>query len=137
MTDYNTLLANPEIAGVYEIPEEGVDAIVAAAEANQHIVYRVDLRAARSREQMLQTVGEDLELPTWFGSNFDALMDCLCDFSWVPAPGYTIIMENCHNVYNVAAPDFNMMIDLFAEAANAWREEGKPFWCFVDLPSNV
>ncbi len=137
MNDYTTILANPELAGVFEIPEEGVDAIVAAAEANQHIVYRVDLRAARSRDQMLQAVGEGLELPTWFGSNFDALMDCLCDFSWVPAAGYTIIMENCHNIHSIAYPDFNMMIDLFAEAANAWREQDKPFWCFVDLPSNV
>ncbi|MBX9849815.1 MAG: barstar family protein [Rhodocyclaceae bacterium] len=137
MNDYTTILANPELAGVFEIPEEGIDAIIAAAEANQHVVYRVDLRAVRSRDQMLQTVGEGLELPTWFGSNFDALMDCLCDFSWVPASGYTIIMENCHNIHSIAYPDFNMMIDLFAEAANAWREQDKPFWCFVDLPSNV
>ncbi len=137
MNDYTETLANADIAGVFEIPEEGSDAIVAAAIANQHVVYRVDLRQARSREQMLNLIGEGLELPTWFGSNYDALMDCLCDFSWVPAPGYTIIMENCHNIYSLAPSEFNMLIDIFAEASNAWREQGKPFWCFVDLPSNL
>jgi RNAse (barnase) inhibitor barstar len=137
MNDYTEILANTDIAGVYEIPEAGVDAIIAAAEANKHIVYRADLRAARGREQMLKIVGEGLELPAWYGANFDALMDCICDMNWIPAPGYTIIIENCHNIHSLAYADFNMMIDVFAEAAKAWREEGKPFWCFVDLPANV
>lgn len=137
MTDYSDTLTNTEIAGVFEIPEGGIDALLAAAEANQYLVYRVDLRKARSREQMLQLVGEGLELPVWYGNNYDALMDCICDFNWVPSPGYVIVLENCHNIHNLAAPDFNMMIDVFAEAANAWREEGKPFWCFVDMPANV
>jgi RNAse (barnase) inhibitor barstar len=137
MNDYTETLANPEIAGVYEIPEGGIDAILAAAEANKHIVYRADLRTARTRDQLLQIVGEGLEMPAWYGANYDALMDCLCDMNWIPAPGYTIILENCHNINTLAAPEFNMLIDVFAAAANNWREEDKPFWCFVDQPANV
>lgn len=137
MNDYTETLANPELAGVYEIPEGGIDAILAAAEANKHIVYRADLRSARTRDQLLKIVGEGLEMPAWYGANYDALMDCLCDMNWVPAPGYTVILENCHNINTLAAPEFNMLIDVFAGAANAWREEDKPFWCFVDQPANV
>ena len=137
MNDYTDTLTNTEISGVYEIPEGGVEALLAAAEANKYLVYRVDLRKARSREQMLGLVGEGLELPAWYGANYDALMDCLCDLNWVPAPGYVIILENCHNIATLAPPEFNMMIDVFAEAANAWREEDKPFWCFVDQPANT
>lgn len=137
MNDYSDTLSNAEISGVYEIPAGGIDAVLAAAAANGYLVYRVDLRTARSREQMLQLVGEGMELPAWYGANYDALMDCLCDLNWVPAPGYVVILENCHNLNTLAAPEFNMMIDVFAEAANAWREEDKPFWCFVDLPANV
>ena len=137
MNEYNEILANAELAGVYEIPEGGVEAVIAAAEANQHVVYRADMRQARSREQMLRIIGEGLELPAWYGANFDALMDCICDMNWVPAPGYVIILENCHNINTLAPPEFNMLIDVFAEAANAWREEDKPFWCFVDQPANV
>lgn len=137
MNDYTDTLANTEISGVYEIPEGGIEAILAAAETNQYLAYRVDLRTARARETMLSLVGEGMELPAWYGANYDALMDCLCDLNWVPAPGYVIVLENCHNINTLAAPDFNMMIDVFAEAANAWREEGKPFWCFVDVPANV
>jgi RNAse (barnase) inhibitor barstar len=137
MNEYNEILANAELAGVYEIPEGGVEAVIAAAEANKQIVYRADLRQARSREVMLRIIGEGLELPAWYGANFDALMDCICDMNWIPAPGYVIILENCHNINTLAPPEFNMLIDVFAEAANAWREEDKPFWCFVDQPANV
>lgn len=137
MNDYTETLANPEIAGVYEIPEGGVDALLAAAEANKYIVYRADLRQARNREQMLKILGEGLEMPAWYGANYDALMDCVCDMNWIPSPGYVIILENCHNINTLAAPEFNMMIDVFAAAANNWREEKVPFWCFVDQPANV
>ena len=137
MNDYTETLANPEISGVYEIPEGGIDAILAAAEANKHIVYRADLRTARTRDQLLQIIGEGLEMPAWYGANYDALLDCLCDMNWIPAPGYTIILENCHNINTLAAPEFNMLIDVFATAANNWREDDKPFWCFVDQPANV
>lgn len=137
MNDYTETLANPEIAGVYEIPEGGVEAVLAAAEANKYIVYRADLRQARNREQMLKILGEGLEMPAWYGANYDALMDCVCDMNWIPSPGYVIILENCHNINTLAAPEFNMMIDVFAAAANHWREEKVPFWCFVDQPANV
>lgn len=137
MNSYTETLANPEIAGVYEIPEGGIEALLAAAEANNFIVYRADLRAARTRDQLLKIVGEGLELPAWYGANYDALMDCVCDFNWIPSPGYVIILENCHNINTVSPPEFNMLIDVFAVAANSWREEDKPFWCFVDQPANV
>lgn len=137
MNDYTETLANPEIAGVYEIPEGGIEAVLAAAEANQYIVYRADLRVARTRDQLLKIVGEGLELPAWYGANYDALMDCICDFNWIPAPGYVIILENCHNINTLAPSEFNMLIDVFAVAANNWREEKIPFWCFVDQPANV
>lgn len=139
MNDYTDTLGNADIAGVYEIPEGGIDAVLAAAEANGHIVYRIDLRQARTRDQLLKMVGEGLELPGWYGANYDALADCLCDFSWLPAPGYTVILENCHNLNTLAGAEFNMLIDVFAEAARFWREQEKPvpLWCFVDQPANV
>jgi RNAse (barnase) inhibitor barstar len=136
-TNYAETLARPDIAGVFEIPEGGVDAVVAAATANQQHLWRVDMRAAKDREKMLKTLGEALDLPPWFGNNYDALVDCLCDLGWVPAAGYVIVMENCHNIHSMATPDFNMLLDIFAEVANAWREQDKAFWCFVDLPSNI
>lgn len=137
MTDYTETLANTEIAGVFEIPEGGSSALLAAASANAYLVYRIDFRKARSREEMLKSIGDSMGLPPWFGNNYDALVDCLCDLGWAVAPGYVLIVENCHNAHNVAAPDFNMILDLMAEIADSWREQGKPFWCFVDLPANV
>lgn len=139
MNDYTDTLANAELAGVYEIPEGGIDAVLAAAAANQHVVYRIDLRQARTRDQLLKMVGEGLELPGWYGTNYDSLADCLGDMSWVPAPGYTVILENCHNINTLAAAEFNLLVDVFTDAARVWRETEPPLplWCFVDQPANV
>ncbi|HTJ96218.1 MAG TPA: barstar family protein [Rhodocyclaceae bacterium] len=136
-TDYKAILADADIAGVFETPPGAADDIVNAAKSNEQALYRIDLRGARNREEMLQLIGTALEFPEWYGNNFDGLMDCLCDMGWQPAPGYVVVLENSHNIYNIAYNDFNLLIDVFAEAAVKWREQDKPFWCFVDQAANI
>lgn len=41
--------------------------------------YTVDLRAARTREEMHAALKRDLHLPDYYGMNLDALWDCLME----------------------------------------------------------
>lgn len=139
MNNYSEILSNADIAGVFETPANAADDIVAAATELGHVVYRIDMRKAHACDEMLHMIGVGLDLPPWYGTSFDALNDCICDMGWAPGTGYTVILENCHNLNNTAHGELNMLLDVFNEAAASWREETppKPFWCFIDLPSNV
>jgi RNAse (barnase) inhibitor barstar len=132
-TSYAALLAKVEHASVYHMPGDGEAGLVAAAEQNGFAVFRVDLSGARDKHELLQAIGKAMAFPEGFGHNWDALMDWLADLGWRPAEGYVVILEHCDGIHGRAEADFVQALQVFEAAANEWREQGLPFWCFVDM----
>lgn len=133
---YASLLTRLEHAGVYHMPLDGESDLLAAAEHNGYAVFRVDLAQARSKEEMLDAIAQAMHFPDWFGYNWDALLDCLADMSWEPSDGYLVILEHCDGIHGHAESDFVQALQIFERAANEWREQGVPFWCFVDMQAD-
>jgi len=133
---YRSILARSEDAGVYHLPAGAEEALIAAAEHNGHFVFRVDLGKARDKEQLLETIGRGMVFPEWFGHNWDALLDCLADLGWRPAEGYAVFLEHCDGIHGRAEADFVRTLEVFAAAADEWREQGIAFWCFVDMQAD-
>lgn len=131
--DYASLLANLSRTGVYHLPPAGRDAIMTAAEACGYVVFRVNLERARSKDDLLATIGKDMAFPDWFGYNWDALADSLGDLAWRPAEGYVVLLEHCDRLNARANSDFIEALGIFASAADEWRERGVAFWCLVDM----
>ena len=131
--NYTTLLARADVAGVYHLPAGGLEDVIRAAEANDQAVFRVELRDIRNKDGALTNIAKAMQFPDWFGGNFDALADCLGDLSWHRAAGYVLILEHCDGIHGDAEDDFVSLVDIFSRAAGEWREEGVPFWCFVDM----
>ena len=134
--NYEALLTRLENAGVYHMPLDGESALIAAAERNGYFVFRIDLAAARNKDEMLGTIGQAMAFPEWFGHNWDALLDCLADLGWRPAEGYVVILEHCDGIHGHAENDFVHTLQVFEAATNEWREQGFPFWCFVDMQAD-
>ncbi|HEX5393642.1 MAG TPA: barstar family protein [Rhodocyclaceae bacterium] len=133
---YESLLRSVDLAGVYHMPHGDDAKIVKAAEANGFVVFPVDLRRANNREDLLDTVAHDMAFPEWFGHNYDALFDCLCDLGWRPGEGYLVLLRHCDNVHGRAEADFVNTLKIFEQAAAEWREDGIPFWCLVDMQAD-
>jgi RNAse (barnase) inhibitor barstar len=134
--NYPQLLSRVEHAGVYHMPLDGEEALVAAAEHNGYFVFRVDLTKAENKTALLEAVGRAMRFPEWFSHNWDALMDCLADLGWAPAEGYVVILEHCDGIHGRAEADFVQALQVFENAANEWREQGIPLWCFVDMQAD-
>lgn len=134
--NYQHLLTRVEHAGVYHMPLNGENSLVGAAEGNGYPVFRIDLAKAKDKEDMLAVIGRAMNFPEWYGHNWDALMDCLVDLDWRPAEGYVIILEHCDGIHGRAEADFVQTLQVFENAANEWREQGIPFWCFVDMQAD-
>ena len=45
-------------------------------------------------DTLLHAFYQNCEFPSYFGFNWNALDDCLCDFHWKPAIGYVLIYRN-------------------------------------------
>jgi RNAse (barnase) inhibitor barstar len=118
------------------MPLDGEADLIAAAEQNGYFVFRIDLAAATDKHAMLAAIGRAMHFPEWFGFNWDALLDCLADLGWRPAEGYVVILEHCDGIHGHAESDFVQTLQIFAAAADEWREQGVPFWCFVDMQAD-
>ncbi len=134
--NYESLLTRVDHAGVYHMPLDGEHALIAAAERNAYFVFRINLAKVRNKTKLLDAIGRAMQFPEWFGHNWDALLDCLADLGWIPAEGYVVILEHCDGIHGHAEADFVQTLQVFENAANEWREQGIPLWCFVNMQAD-
>ena len=130
---YERVLRDIARAGVYHAPQQGMGDLFVAAEASGFSICRIDLAPVRDKAALFEHVATALEFPDWFGHNWDALADCLGDLSWLPADGFLILLEHCDGFSTRHGGDFAMALQVFAAAAEAWRDERVPFWVLVDM----
>jgi hypothetical protein len=60
-------------------------------------LHLVIVPAVRSKSELLKTIAQGLQAPSWFGLNWDALEEGLRDLSWIRAPKVVI--------YHTAVPN--------------------------------
>jgi Barstar (barnase inhibitor) len=98
-----------------------------------YAVVTLDTGPHRTKAAMFKAFQRDLELPDWFGNNWDALVDALGD--WAPnAEHRLLIIENVppddidgrHPEYNV-----EMFLDI---VSNVGAEEDRPLAVVVTSP---
>jgi RNAse (barnase) inhibitor barstar len=137
--NYAHILTRLEHAGVFHMPLDGEEQLVEAAGQIGFGVFRVDLAGAVDKKDMLDRIGRAMSFPEGFGHNWDALLDCLADLGWhadTGAEGFVVILERCDGIHGRAEADFVQCLQVFDAAANEWREQNVPFWCFVDMQAD-
>ncbi len=128
-------LSDPAKSGVYRSSRS--DEILDATRGGRLRVARIGLAGASDKDELLARVAAALQFPAWFGGNWDALEDCLCDLSWIAAGGDVLLFEDAARVPLV---ERGTLVDVLASAAASWAERGRPFFAvFLDgepgLPS--
>jgi RNAse (barnase) inhibitor barstar len=126
-------LPRPDRAGVFSLPAHDIAALVDVATALEFAVLRVSLQGCTEAPEVLQRLAVQLQFPDWFGQNWDALADCLTDFSWREAPGYVLVLEQLGDFRAASDDDFDTLIEILSDASASWGGMGLPFWAFLVL----
>lgn len=129
--DLSGMLADALAAGVYYVGSGSRATLVHAAHALDFAVFPIDLSGCGDRDAVLARLATALDLPDWFGGNWDALADCLNDLSWRPADGYLLLLDHAHDWQARDPAGFDTLLEIAAEAADAWTRHGVPFWLLV------
>jgi len=58
------------------------------------LVAWVDRAPVFDEPTLLHALYQACRFPAYFGFNRDALLDCLSDWSWAPAPGYALVFHD-------------------------------------------
>jgi len=87
----------------------------------------VELRGEKidSKDAFLRACKEAFRLPSWFGGNWDALADSLCDLSWLePAPGTLVTFTSAGRLADADPQSFATAIEIFRAACDWWEPRG-------------
>jgi RNAse (barnase) inhibitor barstar len=73
----------------------------------------------RTKEDLLRVLAERLRFPDYFGANWDALWDCLNDFSWLPAG--PVVLRHADVPLMDDAADMKTYLTILRDAAQRHR----------------
>lgn len=107
-------------AGVYRL-NCSRDDLRASVEESDFLLFEANLADAHSKGEVLAELARAIAAPDWFGHNWDALADALCDLSWHSAPGYVLLLEG-------ESPGEETLGDILAATVKYWKLQGKAFW---------
>jgi RNAse (barnase) inhibitor barstar len=74
------------------------------------------------KADLLREVATALDFPSHFGHNWDALIDCLSDMSWLPARGYVLILVHAEALRSADARAHETLLEVADEVAERWHE---------------
>ncbi|HSD17843.1 MAG TPA: barstar family protein [Thermomonas sp.] len=127
-------LGDPLRAGVFFVTPEDIAILQALViDAGLH-ACPVDLRGCTDKATLLARMAGALAMPDGRGRNWDALGDALRDLSWLPAPGYVLLVRDAHELRDADEAAFDTLVGLLDEASAEWATLGSPFWAFLALP---
>ncbi|WNH47476.1 MULTISPECIES: barstar family protein [Stenotrophomonas] len=118
-------------AGVYAIGNDDIGPLSAAMRDAGLRVATIDLAGCHDKRTLLTRMATQLDFPRTFGGNWDALLDCLRDLSWLKANGYALFFSDADGLRGDAEKDFDTLLDVLDEACQAWAEQNVPFWAFL------
>lgn len=124
-------LFTPRGSGVYLAPPDPA-LLQQAAEKARLAWLSVDLARVTDKQGLLAACRRDLGFPPTFGSNWDALADCLQDFSWRDDTGRVINLTQTAGLARAAPQDFQSLLEILSDAARYWGKRGTVFMVLID-----
>jgi hypothetical protein len=83
----------------------------------------LDLNGVRDKAAFMDRCARALELPDWFGRNWDALADCLTDLA-PGAPGRLLVVSGWQEYAEAAPQEWVVAQEVFTDAVAYGRERG-------------
>lgn len=131
-------LAIPRQNGAWLVGEADLDTLDAAAHQNGLLVRRISLAGCRDKTDLLARIAKALAFPASFGSNWDALADCLGDLEWLPqVDGYAWLFDHATEMRDASERDFDTLCDILEDACTRWKGRDKPCFAFLALPDTA
>jgi len=86
-------------------------------------VVRV-IRGSKSRTaaEFFNECGAALQLPNYFGENWDALLECLVDLEWLPGDAYLLVITEGDRVLDREQKELASLLKVLETAAQDWAQ---------------
>jgi RNAse (barnase) inhibitor barstar len=120
-------------AGIHPFKKpEALTCLVQACETSSLHYHVIDIGNTLNKTQLLERFAGTLKFPDYFGYNWDALYDVLCDRKWFGNSGIVLHLKHTTSFEKLAADDWLALCATLEEAIDYWRWLDLPFWVFID-----
>lgn len=109
------ILADPTLNGLYRL------------DTPSELLPTLDGRILDDKAALLAALGWALEFPDYYGATWDGLEECLNDMSWREGA----IALHIEHADALGQELLHTLMDIFADAANAWGESGRACSLFL------
>ncbi len=127
------LLEDFERAGVYHLTPGGIEARPEACIQADLELILVPLRETPRMADALEILTRATQCPAHEGAHLDDLSEMLSDFSWLPANGYVLLIEDADNLIASDPTGVQMLLEAPQSASHHWQGQEVPFWAFIGL----
>lgn len=127
------LLVDPERAGVFHLTPGGIDALPEACRQADLELIRVALNETPRMADALELLTQATRCPAHEGAHLDDLAEMLSDFSWLPANGYVLLVEDADNLIASDPTGIQKLLEAMQGASLHWQSQDIPFWAFIGL----
>lgn len=87
---------------------------------------QVDVGTVKDASQLLSKIASAMEFPDYFGTNWDALIDCLRDLSWLNPKGVLLVLENSKALWHELTLA-GSLVEVWLLCAEYWARDDVPF----------
>ncbi len=86
-----------------------------------------DCDKARSRSAVFRAIVKAVDYPEFFGNDFDALFDCLCDTLRDQKVGVVLVIDKLHSADPAIVEDGHQFLQTLVDAVDFAQESGRTF----------
>jgi RNAse (barnase) inhibitor barstar len=109
------------------VPRLQLDEFLRTVPAQKRAAVRlIQGRACGTRDAMLDELARALDFPEYFGSNWDALEDCLTDLAWLSSNKFVFVVTNTDALLRDERAMVTNLGDILKEAAAFWQDHDPP-----------
>ena len=96
-------------------------------------LFRINGEQVRTKRRFLAVIARALQLPRWFGMNWDALADSLTDFAWETGTTHVLLLSALDGFASAAPLDFGTALGVLDDAASFWAERDVRFLVLIKM----
>lgn len=112
---------------IHFVDGSGVDVILTQLTSSGISTLKVDASNVSNEKELLKEIAAAMHFPDYFGANWDAFAECICDLEWLAAGGYVLIVENSTCLWKAIPRAAGKLLEAWLFAADQWAQEGVPF----------
>jgi RNAse (barnase) inhibitor barstar len=121
--------SGPVVIEAESLSAAEADKLIAGLAALKVEARRVDAKGIKNKAELLDALAAAFALPKYFGKNWDALVDCLADMSWLPAQGYVCVLLGADALKAADKASYAGLVTVSRDVARRWAgREGNVFF---------